>query len=87
MGDNARFVMARSIAGVTGLVALACFALMVLAQGELRALAFMGFIFSGGVFLPTAIGLRNTVRRIAAGRGLVPGDPYRVEGVDPAGED
>lgn len=85
VGDNARFAMTRTNAGITGLVSLVCLALIVLGNGELRALSLMGFIFAGGVFLPTAIGLRNSVRRIKSDRGLVPGDPYRVEGVDPRG--
>lgn len=83
MGDNARLVMTRTNAAVTGLVSLCCLLLMLIGEGELRALSLMGFIFAGGVFVPTVIGFRNTVRRIAAGRGLVPGDPYRVEGVAP----
>lgn len=84
MGDNIRLEMVRATAGVMGLVTLACFVLIIFGANGLRGVALMGFIFAGGIFLPTLIGLRNTIRRIAAGRGLVPGDPYRVEGVDPA---
>lgn len=83
VGDNARLRLARWNALVFATATVFCLVLVIVGEGGLRVLGVMGMIFGLGVLIPTIKGLRNTLKRMRTGRGLVPGDPYRVEGVDP----
>lgn len=83
-GDEARFEAVRWHVLILSVIVLASVVLIVVGDSSLRAVAIMGVLFFGGVLVASSVGLRNTVRRMRAGRGLVPGDPYRLEGIDPA---
>jgi len=87
MGDNVRLPWVRNNVLVTGFLTLSCCAVILFGEGNLRAMGLLGLFLSLGAFVPSFVGFMNTIRRISSGRGLVTGDPYRVEGVLGQSED
>lgn len=82
MGDRARLLGVRPLVLFSAALTLVSCLALVFGVGVVRALGLVGLFSSVGVLAPTLVIFRNTVRRISSGRGLVPGDPHRLEGVD-----
>lgn len=82
-GDARRYLLAKQVTPIFAAGTLAASALVLFGEGGLRLFGWTQLAILGLGLIFTLIGRRTIRKRLDSGRGLLPGDPFRKEGISP----
>lgn len=81
VGDDFRLARGKKLLVLSGVAVLVSVALLIVGDSTIRVFGGVGLAWSLLAFVPAVFIVSKARNRIRAGRGLVPGDPYRPDGV------